>query len=449
MGATVSLYLDVSREKDDGFFPLKLRVTHERKRLYLGIPKSEMNKQFNNSILQEYVYSGSGDFSIKKFDFYKSQGYDIIKKEQTQQKGKYLELYKVFTAFESNWQRKADNIENFTLDKFKQLFTQRSNIKNDIFTQFDNYINRLKSENRMGTAKSYNDAKESFARFYTYEILKKKKYQKEKKDSLPFNQINTKFLKQYLSWMRSNNKSESTIGIYLRALKVMFYDSKLNNFWKVYPFHNKENPSGIKIPSSSGRKIALNDAELKKVINYEIEGNSDEAFYLDMWKLMYFLSGINPKDLCLLKHKDYTDNRIHFVREKTKLTLKKSSNSGIPVRGNAKHIIDKWKNPERLDYLLPVIKKGMDEAAIKKTVAAFVKKSNNTMKNIASVLEIEKNITTYTARHSFASKLMRQEIPLKYISSQLKHSNLKTTEAYLSELPKEQEDKYQDKLIEF
>jgi|GEM_PF-2460342 len=461
MGATVSLYLYTYRTKDDGLYPLKIRVTHtvtnsegerETKKIYLGIPKDEINRKLDKSILQEYVYHGLGDYSIKKWDFYKSQGFDIETEKATKQKGKFLELYNIFNDLKSKWQKEADKIQDFTLDKFKKEYTQKSKVKNDkndLFTHFDNYINRLKSQNRIGTANSYNDAKESFARFYTLEKLEKMEYLKNEKDELPFNKINKEFLEDYITWMQNNKKSDSTIGMYLRAMKVMFYDTKSNNFWKVYPFHNKNNPDGLKISRGSGRIIALEDEELKKVIDYEIEGKSDEAFYLDMWKLMYFLSGINPKDLCLLKHKDYIGKRIYYIREKTKLTSKEVENRGIPVRNNAKQIIDKWKNPEELDYLLPVITKGMDEVAIKNTVHAFYKKTNKTMKRIASVLEIEKTITTYTARHSFASKLLREEAPMKYISTQLKHSNLKTTEAYLGNFPDKKEEEYQDKLTKF
>lgn len=50
-------------------------------------------------------------------------------------------------------------------------------------------------------------------------------------------------------------------------------------------------------------------------------------------------------------------------------------------------------------------------------------------------------VTTYTARHSFATVLKRSGANIAYISESLGHSDLKTTEAYLASFEKEERQK--------
>ncbi len=53
------------------------------------------------------------------------------------------------------------------------------------------------------------------------------------------------------------------------------------------------------------------------------------------------------------------------------------------------------------------------------------------MKVIASTLGIESNVTTYAARHSFATILQRSGVPISFISEALGHGNVQTTQNYL------------------
>ena len=70
------------------------------------------------------------------------------------------------------------------------------------------------------------------------------------------------------------------------------------------------------------------------------------------------------------------------------------------------------------------------------------------MKLIGEALSIG-NITTYTARHSFATVLKRGGANIAYISESLGHSDLKTTEAYLASFDREEREKNANLLTQF
>lgn len=70
------------------------------------------------------------------------------------------------------------------------------------------------------------------------------------------------------------------------------------------------------------------------------------------------------------------------------------------------------------------------------------------MKQVASELKIP-HISTYTARHSFATVLKRAGVNIAYISESLGHSNLKTTEHYLASFEREEREKNSKLLMQF
>lgn len=88
-------------------------------------------------------------------------------------------------------------------------------------------------------------------------------------------------------------------------------------------------------------------------------------------------------------------------------------------------------------YLFEFLKIGMDATKIKSTITQLIQLTNKYIRNIGKKLEIQDDITTYTARHSFATKLLRSEAPLAFISKSLGHASLQTTESYLGSFEEE------------
>ena len=71
------------------------------------------------------------------------------------------------------------------------------------------------------------------------------------------------------------------------------------------------------------------------------------------------------------------------------------------------------------------------------------------MKKIGQHLEIDIPLTTYVARHSFATILKRSGAPIEFISESLGHQDLKTTENYLDSFEDDTKLKYQNILLDF
>src|SRR5690606_28875662 len=130
------------------------------------------------------------------------------------------------------------NLTVFTFDGFEQLYFEKRNVTNSVSFAFDRYVEQLKTEKRLTTAESYNSAKNSLESY---------------KKNLTFADITPKFLSKYENWMIENEKSITTIGIYLRSLRVIYNVQNIDK--SIYPFGEGE--SKYTIPTGENTKKAL------------------------------------------------------------------------------------------------------------------------------------------------------------------------------------------------
>jgi len=96
-------------------------------------------------------------------------------------------------------------------------------------------------------------------------------------------------------------------------------------------------------------------------------------------------------------------------------------------------IINTWGNPDRSpkSYIFPFLHDGLspeDERKIVKNTTSLI---NKKMRKIGEALGYG-SISTYTARHSYATVLKRSGTNIAYISETLGHSDIKVTENYLA-----------------
>ena len=152
---------------------------------------------------------------------------------------------------------------------------------------------------------------------------------------------------------------------------------------------------------------------------------------------MYLCSGINTIDMIQLKYSDIVDGEIRFIRQKTSKTSAKRKMIHIPLTNEIQRIIDKWGNyNDGKSFIFPSLKGGETSEEIKSKSHDVFTRINKRMKEICQDLGISK-ITTYSARHSFATILSHEGVPISYISQQLGHTSIKTTQAYLGSFEKD------------
>lgn len=337
-------------------------------------------------------------------------------------------------AFQINHlKNKADTIIKemgiFSFDAFDERFIENKNVTSDVFFAFDRYIEELKTDNSIGTATVYKCARASLAKF---------------KPGLTFADVTVKFLKRYEKWMRENGNSNATIGMYLRNLRTIYNQQNLDR--SIYPFGKGKNKYSI--PTGRNIKKALTVEEIAQIFHYEARPGTNEEMARDYWMFLYLCNGMNVKDFCLLKWENIDGEVLTYNRAKTQQNNRRQKPIHVALKPQTLQIINKWgvRTLSKEDYIFPHFVQGMDAEKQRKVHQQLTKVINKHIKRIAKALGINKDITTYYARHSFATVLKRSGANISMISDLLGHSSLQVTENYLDGFEKEQIQKQTDVL---
>ncbi|MDP4289749.1 MAG: site-specific integrase [Bacteroidota bacterium] len=242
--------------------------------------------------------------------------------------------------------------------------------------------------------------------------------------------ITPDFLRQYENHLNSEKKSISTKGIYLRQIRAVcnYAIRKKYITREKYPFEN------YSIPAAQKNKRALSNDDLKSLIEYKTEV-LEEQKAIDFWTFSYLGNGMNFKDIAMLRYSDIKGENIKFYRSKTKSTNKgEQKEISIFLLPRMLEIIQRWGSVNKTgkEYIFPVLHDGMNARDEIAAIAQFIKTTNKYLKHITDSLEWSNKVTTYFARHSYATRLKRAGVPIAYISDSLGHVNIATTENYLS-----------------
>ena len=313
----------------------------------------------------------------------------------------------------------AEGIVPFTFTDFENVFyaektqSRKIQLNDGVNSIYEKHIQSLNDEGRISTARAYHDSLTS--------ILSYKK-------NLKVSQITPDFLKGYEKWMTDNGRSLTTVGMYVRALRTIFNMAIENEVIDAskYPFKKYTIPAPQKISRT------LKKEEIKQIINYTAKRDAD-AVALDYWVFSFISNGMNFKDIALLKYGNINGDFLEFRRAKTKRTTNNSSLPiMVPLDENLSYIIKKRgnKSKKKEDYIFPILKHGLTPQQEYDHIKTFVRNTNKRLTRVGIELGLSLKVTSYVARHCFATIQKNNNAPLAYISEALGHSNLKTTQNY-------------------
>lgn len=316
---------------------------------------------------------------------------------------------------------------------------------------FENLNNRLKARkgetlNDLFKAKveEMEDEGREGSRLYYYYALKN--IEKYKGERIPVASVNINWLKEFEKHLLAEGKTFTTVGMHMRAIRAIINAARSSGTVKVsvYPFGKGK----YEIPSGKGRKLALSMNQIKKVMEYT-NGNPRTEFYRDLWIFSYLCNGINFIDLIQLKFSDIHNGELEWYRQKTIRTTIEKTPITAYITPEVQAIIDRWGNPPNLgNFIFPILKGGETQKEIHEKARDLISATNRSLKKISENLGIVK-VSTYTARHSFATVLKRSGANIAFISESLGHGDLKTTENYLASFEKEEREKAAKMLTNF
>lgn len=318
---------------------------------------------------------------------------------------------------------------DFSLDEFENAL--RGIKKNQdilVIDFYDEIIDELMRSGKISNSKVYKDTRDSLKKF-THKSLK-------------FKDITIGFLEKYDAFLRETGSKNGGVSVRMRNLRALYNKARRRNLIpkEPYPF------DGYKISKlkSETSKTALTVDELKKIKDVDLSGHPHllEGYYYFLFSL--FTRGMNFHDMMLLKWSDIRSGRIYYTRSKTKGKI------NLEIIPPVQKILDYFKAQNRpTKYVFPILLS--DDLTPQQKFNRkhkISKRYNSKIKEIAKLAGVEKNLTTYVARHSFATILKMKGTPIEKICEMMGHKDVSVTITYLKEFSNEDLDEENRKFMD-
>ena len=404
MNATINVVCYKWKTLANGEYPLMLRICKDGKKKYQSLGISVLprywdftrNKPKPNCPNKEYIQK-------------------IILDKQTELQQRMLEFNSEQKEYTTTTLLNDEN-KRFELKTVCQFYQE--------------LIEQCKSNDKCGNRLIYKGSYNSLKVFTKNQL------------DIPFSAIDVSWLNKYEKWLRSKGNKETTMSLMFRTLRSAYNKAiKAKCARKSdYPFDEYK----INKFDTKTQKRAIAKTEVLKFTK-EVDNIGKRQYVQlskDIFIFSYLCGGINFTDIANLTKANITNGRIHYIRQKTGKLIK------LGISEEAIQIIKKYES-ESKGYLFPILNANIHKTPLQKQnrIHKMLGKINKNLKLIAAQLNVDANMTTYVARHSFASVLKKSGVSIALISEALGHSDLSTTQVYLDSFDNEQIDAAMQNLL--
>ena len=398
--ATVDVICYKYKPLKTGELPLKIRISKDRKTRYINLGVSTKAEYWDFERNQPKSSCPDKEMLEK-----------LIANKISEVKSKIVEL-------------KSENKEFSATTLVEKVSNPSKTIT--VGELFKQHIHCLEEEKRTGYRLSIQQTYNSLIKFNRHL-------------DIPFSDIDCNWLKRYETWLRKQGKSENTSGIRFRNIRKIFnlaMDMELVKS-ENYPFKKFK----VSKLYQETVKRALSKGEILTVIDYPTAGKD---FYtklaINLFAFSYFMGGINFVDMAYLTERNVIDNRLIYHRRKTGKLI------NLPMQQRAYMVLKEYKKSNEA-YLFPILSsRHKTEQQRLNRLHKVITKVNKALKSIGEELHIPIKLTTYVARHSYATVLKRAGVSTSIISESLGHSSEKVTQIYLDGFENSQIDKAMENL---
>ena len=267
-------------------------------------------------------------------------------------------------------------------------------------------IAQLKQLGKVRTSETYTATLKSFMAFRDVQ-------------DVPLDGITSDMILMYEAYLKARDVRMNTISFYMRNLRAVYNRAVEKG---LTPQNNPFRHVYTGVDKTVKRAIPIKTIKQLKELDLSLKPSLD--FARDMFLFSFYTRGMSFVDMAYLKKSDLQNGILTYRRRKTgqQLTIKWEK--------CMEDIIGKYHNNET-DFLLPIIKKQGNERKQYDNALHLV---NYHLKELSTMLKLQRPLTMYVARHSWASAAKAKNIPLSVISEGMGHNSEATTQIYLASL---------------
>jgi site-specific recombinase XerD len=435
----IKVLLRTDKPLSDNTFPIWIRISHLRKSSYISTGYSCLDLEWDSEALRLYeskpriAVSQRQELNADELKKLK-QAYSIIrinplaKKINSEIDKKIRKIYSTKEKLEASEQRITSKSIKGQLSQERVDYSNKSFIK-----YFDKQILLIEGKEAFGTLKTY----KSILKVLKDEFLKSK--------DLNFEDIDQNLLESYEAFLRRKGLKKDTIHNHLKTFRAIYYKAIKEEL-----VSQDKNPFFIFKLSKENYKIKdrLSADEIKILKDLELEAGSRLFDTRNLFLFSFYNAGIRIGDLLQLQWANIKkDGRLEYIMNKT------GKVKSIKLLPQALDLIKPYKGPQTLpqDFIFPFLNNAINrqnKAYYKRQIESKSALVNKTLKILAERTEIDKNLTSHIARHSFSDIARKKGTSIYDIQSLLGHSDIGTTKRYLESLDFDSQDKAHESVYE-
>ena len=407
--ATVSIFYKTGKTLADGSHPFQIRITKNRRQIYRSTGLS-LHPRYWNVEKQEVRRNFPHDLREKLIT-------DLQKWED-----KYREAAEVLAD--------SDECHDAGAVLVQAVSSRQTLRRVKLLTFTDELASGMELAGQVGNAGTYKDLRNQLTKFILREYGS---------SDVVFERVTVEFCSKWENVLRATGMKETTLSFRFRTLRAVLNKAIANGYMRsnLYPFAR----NGAEIHKFSIGKFDVSTTKRavsrEAIRRLEALTVSTERLQLarNVFMFSFYCGGINFVDLAQLRWRDLRADedgvlRVHYERQKT------GGRFSIKILAPVEAIVDFYRRTtfsNRESYLFPILSLAthVKPAQIKNRLHKILGQVNHDLKELAPLAGIDTPLTTYVARHSFATSLKRGGVTTGMISEAMGHKTEAVTAVYL------------------
>lgn len=299
---------------------------------------------------------------------------------------------------------------NYTTDEIIKYYLTHP--KNEYFICFsENLIEQLKRVGKIHTAETYTTTLNSFRRFM---------HSQKMVSDIPFDKIDSNLMMEYEQYLKFHDICPNSTSYYMRNLRAIYnrvVEKKI--VIQRYPF--KYVYTGI----DKTIKRAVSAKIIRQIRDLDLSHTPSLEYARDLFMFSFYTRGMSFVDMAYLKKSNLQNGFLSYCRKKTNQRLL------IKWEKPMQKIMDKYDIPNT-PYILPIIKDTLKDS--RRQYKNAIRLMNTKLKIIGRLIGLSIPLTTYVARHAWASIARSKKVQISTISEAMGHNSESTTRIYLASL---------------
>jgi integrase/recombinase XerD len=314
-----------------------------------------------------------------------------------------------------------NGIDTFSLSDLKNKVKApiKKNSKIKILELYESVIGELESEERIGYSKVFISSRDNLKKFL-------------RNVDLPFIGFSKKEFENYEQFLLKNVKQESSISVYIRTFTRLWNiaierghcpkEHHPSKYFKFKPYRRFKT-----------KKRAVSSDVIKAIEGLPFDKTSRLYRSRQYFLFSYFARGMNFIDLAKLRYKEnFLGNELNYIRSKNKRRYQ------FQLHSKALAIVEvflSYHQQSDAGFLFPILHSIHNTAKkIDDRIDSALKDLNEDLKQMGQMIGVEKHLTSYVARHSFATNLRQKNVGISIIQEALGHETELQTSTYLEDI---------------